>query len=233
MGKEIALTTVGMVMAECVQVGLMILGKAAMSHGMSNFVFVFYSNALASLILLPSSFLFHRSERPPLTFSIIFGYAGIYYSSPTLGTATLNLIPGLTFILAVDFRMEKLLLRSSSRQAKSLGTIASIVGAFIVEFSSVYVYRKLKQYCFIVTLQTAIVCLVMERDFSAWSFKLDVILVAVLYSAVFGSVFQLGVSTWCLHRRWPVFVSIFKPLEIIISVVMGVVFLGDTFCLGR
>ncbi|KAL4361014.1 hypothetical protein GQ457_04G020240 [Hibiscus cannabinus] len=117
-----------------------------MSRGMPNLVFVFYSNALASLILLPSSFLFHRypslfsipispffsdflllcrSHHPPLTFTIlcwffllgllgcvilmkiydcITGYAGIYYSSPTLATAMLNLIPGLTFILAVAFR---------------------------------------------------------------------------------------------------------------------------------
>ncbi|OMO78028.1 Drug/metabolite transporter [Corchorus capsularis] len=79
-----------------------------MAHGMSSLIFIFYSNALASLLLLPSSFLFHRSERPPLTFSIlcwlfllgllgifaqIFGYAGIYYSSPTLATAMVNLVP--------------------------------------------------------------------------------------------------------------------------------------------
>ncbi|KAE8653783.1 Nodulin MtN21 /EamA-like transporter family protein isoform 2 [Hibiscus syriacus] len=120
MGKEIALLMVGMVMAEWAQVELMIMGKAAMSHGMPNLVFVFYSNVLASLILLPSSFLFHRSHRPPLTFSIlcwffllgllgcfaqITGYAGIYYSSPTLVTAILNLIPGFTFILAVAFSL--------------------------------------------------------------------------------------------------------------------------------
>ncbi|KAI5573514.1 hypothetical protein BDE02_10G084400 [Populus trichocarpa] len=30
-----------------------------------------YSNALAPLILLPSSFFLHRSERPPLTFPIV------------------------------------------------------------------------------------------------------------------------------------------------------------------
>jgi precorrin-3B methylase len=35
----------------------------------------------------------------------IFGYAGINLSSATLGTAMLNLIPGLTFILAVAFRL--------------------------------------------------------------------------------------------------------------------------------
>lgn len=37
-------------------------------------------------------------------------------------------------------------------------------------------------YCFFVTLQSGIVCLVMERDLSDWSFKPYVRLVAVLYS---------------------------------------------------
>lgn len=59
MGK-VALPFVGMVMAEFAQVGLMIVGKEAMSKGMSNLVFIFYSNAFASLILLPSALLFHR-----------------------------------------------------------------------------------------------------------------------------------------------------------------------------
>lgn len=33
------------------------------------------------------------------------GYAGINYSSPTLSTAMLNLIPAFTFVLAVIFRL--------------------------------------------------------------------------------------------------------------------------------
>ncbi|PKI56231.1 hypothetical protein CRG98_023426 [Punica granatum] len=118
--KEIAGPTVGMVMAECAQVGLMIVSKAAMSRGMSNPIFIFYSNAFAALILLPASLLYHRrTQLPPLSFSVvsqlfllgllgclaqIFGYAGINYSSPTLGTAMLNLVPGFTFVLAIIFR---------------------------------------------------------------------------------------------------------------------------------
>lgn len=60
MGKVGLAPVIGMMMAECAQVGLMFAGRAAMSNGMSNLVFVFYSNALASLVLLPASFLFHR-----------------------------------------------------------------------------------------------------------------------------------------------------------------------------
>lgn len=70
MGKigVLSMPTVGMVMAECAQVGLMMFSKAAMSNGMSNLIFVFYSNALASLVLLPISFFFHRYS---LTFSAL------------------------------------------------------------------------------------------------------------------------------------------------------------------
>ncbi|XP_057948962.1 WAT1-related protein At3g28050-like [Malania oleifera] len=142
-----ALPFVGMVMAEVAQVGLMEVGKEAMNNGMSSLVFVLYSNALASLILLPCSFLFHRSDRPPVTFRLlcgffllgvlgcfaqVFGYAGINLSSPTLGTTMLNLIPAITFLLAIIFRMEKLEWRSSSSLAKFIGTLASVSGAFIV-----------------------------------------------------------------------------------------------------
>ncbi|KAJ4847067.1 hypothetical protein Tsubulata_015753 [Turnera subulata] len=301
--KAGALPYIGMVMAECAQVGLMIVSKVAMSDGMSSFIFVLYSNALASLILLPSSFLFHRSserQSPPLTASIlsgffllglfgclaqIFGYAGINLSSPTLGTAMLNLVPGFTFVLAAIFRMEKLDWRSSSTVAKSLGTIVSIAGAFIVTYykgiplasfpsssnssshplllqqsnwvvgglflaadcvmASAFLIVQaliLKKYpmelivvffyCFFVTILSTIVCLVIERDSTAWSVKPRIRLLAVLYSGIFGSAFQVGVSTWCLHRTGPVFVSMFKPLGIVIAAAVGVIFSGDTLYLG-
>lgn len=51
--------------------------------------------------------------------------------------------------------------------------------------------------------------------------------------AVFGSAFQVGVCTWCLQRTGPVFVAMFKPLGIVISALVGIIFLGDTIYLGR
>ncbi|KAG8653993.1 hypothetical protein MANES_05G089500v8 [Manihot esculenta] len=299
MELKVALPFVGMVMAECAQVGLIVVSKAAMSKGMSSFIFVCYSNALASLILLPSSLLLHRSQRPPLTFSIIcgffllglfgclaqfFGYAGINLSSPTLGTAMLNLVPGFTFMLAVALRMEKVDWRTSRTLAKAMGTIVSIGGAFILTYyrgppvlmtlsslnaspqrfmqlsnwviggsllavdcvmASAWIIIQaliLKKYpaelivvffyCFFVTILSAIVCVVVERDPFAWSLKPNIRLAAVLYSGVFGSAFQVGITTWCLRQTGPVFVSMFKPLGIVIAAVAGVIFLGDTLYLG-
>ncbi|KAJ4729168.1 WAT1-related protein [Melia azedarach] len=137
-----------MVSMECINVSLNTLFKAATLKGMSYHVFIVYVYAVAALVLLPAPFFSRRSTvLPPLSFSIlckigllsliggssqIMGYTGINYSSPTLSSAISNLTPAFTFILAIVFRMEKLAFRKSSSQAKVLGTIVSIAGAFIV-----------------------------------------------------------------------------------------------------
>ncbi|CAI0379679.1 unnamed protein product [Linum tenue] len=289
---------VAMVMAECAQVGLMIVSKEAMSQGMSSFIFVLYSNSLACLVLLPASLIYHRSGRPPLTWSIIsgffvlglfgflaqaFGYTGINLSSPTLATAILNLVPGFTFILAVTFRLEKLDWKATGSIAKVVGTVVSMAGAFTMTFykgthlvhsppgftnrllsqqsdwvlagsflgmdcvvTSAFVIIQaliLKKYpaelilvffyCFFVAILSIIVCLVAERDITAWTLKPSIRWTAVLYSGIFGSAFQVGIGTWCLCRTGPVFVSMFKPIGIVIAAAVGVICFGDTLYLGR
>ncbi|KAL6983635.1 hypothetical protein U1Q18_017015 [Sarracenia purpurea var. burkii] len=143
---EDALPILGMLCAQLIQVGLIVAIKEATSTGMSKFTFIFYSNALAALVLLPTSFVVHRSNRPPITFSLlckffllalfgcvaqITGNAAIQITPVSFTSAMLNLIPGFTFILAVIFRMEEVDYRSSSTLAKSIGTLVSIIGALI------------------------------------------------------------------------------------------------------
>ncbi|KAI7747000.1 hypothetical protein M8C21_011755 [Ambrosia artemisiifolia] len=141
---------IGMVLVQTAQVLLLTVSKVAIADGMSNYSFVFYSNALASLVLLPLSLIFfHRSvNRPAISFIVVFGffvvgilgflsqiigYIGISYSSATLATILFNLIPGFTFILAIICRMETIQFGSSSTQAaKFIGTVVSVAGAIMV-----------------------------------------------------------------------------------------------------
>ncbi|GMI98430.1 Usually multiple acids move in and out Transporters 41 [Hibiscus trionum] len=101
-----------------------------------------------ALLLLPAPFFSYRFRvLPPLRFPLlrkigilavigiscqIMGYTSIIYSSPTLSFAISNLTPAFTFILAILFRMEKVVWNSSSSKAKVMGTIISITGAFVV-----------------------------------------------------------------------------------------------------
>ncbi|GAA0145311.1 hypothetical protein LIER_36106 [Lithospermum erythrorhizon] len=294
-----SLPYIGMILSQCAQVGLIILSKQAMASGMTNFTFVFYSNALATLILLPS-FFFYRS-RPPLNFQLICrffllgilgcsaqltGYAGIKYTNASFASTMLNLIPGFTFILAIIFRLEKVDWRSASTLAKSIGTVVSIVGAFIVTLykgpellnvlssvKSLHPFLSLPQsdwvigglflavdcvaasaflivqasilksypaeliivcfYCLFAAILSAVVSIFIGGGLGAWSLLPTTRWLTVLYSGVLGSAFQVGVSTWCVQKKGPVFVAMFHPLGIVIAAILGISFLGDILYLGR
>lgn len=288
-----------MVMLEFVDTALNVISKAAMSKGMSHFVFVVYSNALATLIMFLSSFFFYRTKRPPLTYSLLCKFfllslvgitvmqncvfTGVNYSSPTLASATVQVVPAFTFLLAVILRMEKLDLRSSISRIKIMGTVVSITGAMIIIFYkgppigattfpsnpdpvltakkswviggfflatasfSLSIFTTFQAailegypsemtivsfYCLFGTIQCAIVSLIAEKNPNAWKLKPDIELVSVIYSAVFGNVVTYSVMTWCIHKKGPVFVAMFKPLGIAIAAFLSVIFLGDTLHVG-
>ncbi|QCD90600.1 WAT1-related protein [Vigna unguiculata] len=146
-GRGKLLPFLGMLLAMLTQSGSMVVIKFAMTDGINKYVMVVYSMALSSFFLLPFALFQHRSEGPPLTFSAlcsflllalfvssaqIMSYIGIELSSPTLASAILNLVPAFTFVLALIFRMEKVEWRNFSSEAKVLGTVVSISGAFVV-----------------------------------------------------------------------------------------------------
>ncbi|KAK1438849.1 hypothetical protein QVD17_04661 [Tagetes erecta] len=291
-----------MVAVECGEVGMITLGKAAMNNGLSNLVYVVYYNGLGTLILLPN-FIIHscRSNRPPLTLSVLsklFGlgllgicllqvsaYAGINYSSPTLASALGNLIPAFTFLFAIVFRIEKFDIRKSASQAKALGTIVAITGAFVMTFYqgpplfnttpdhelnknllssqqsnwilggllititcicssswNVFQTATVKEYpdevtvvflfCCFGTLQCAIFTLLYERNIDVWILDDRTEWVSIVFAAIFGTAIRNSLITWCLRKKGPVFVSMFKPISVVIAVIMGIMFLGDILHLG-
>ncbi|XP_057463953.1 WAT1-related protein At5g40240-like isoform X2 [Actinidia eriantha] len=140
-----ALPLAAMISVECTAVGLSTLSKAAMTKGMSTYVFIVYYNALSTIILFP--FIVSRKKRASLTISLVcrffllsllgslaqmLGYTGLKFGSPTLSHAMSNLIPVFTYLLAIIFSMEDFDFGSSSGVAKLLGALVSVLGAFII-----------------------------------------------------------------------------------------------------
>lgn len=163
-----------MVIMEGCTIGLTISAKTAMSNGMSPFVFIVYTNALASLILLPYSFIFHRDRReqgvrwtPGLLLRFFFlgltgitatqylAFIGLDYSSPILVCAMGHLIPAFSFLLAIIRRNITLDWRRSSIRAKTVGTLITVIAAVLVTLYKGPVVRKssasfhVKQHLFI------------------------------------------------------------------------------------
>ncbi|RYR54692.1 hypothetical protein Ahy_A06g029996 isoform F [Arachis hypogaea] len=93
-----------MVAVECFSVGSSVLFKAATEKGLSYYVFIAYSYAISTFILLlPFPFIFFTTRSSGLpTFKA--SLVGLEFSSPTLASALSNLIPAFTYVLAILFR---------------------------------------------------------------------------------------------------------------------------------
>ncbi|GER40334.1 nodulin MtN21 /EamA-like transporter family protein [Striga asiatica] len=92
--------------------------------------------------------LFSRKIRPKMTKSIFFKIlvlaflepvldqnlygVAIQYTSATFAAASVNVLPSITFIMAVIFRMEKVNLKKTSSVAKVIGTLITVTGAMVM-----------------------------------------------------------------------------------------------------
>ncbi|KAG6618181.1 hypothetical protein I3843_13G015000 [Carya illinoinensis] len=128
--------------------GMNIISKVSLSRGMSHYVLVVYRHAFATAAIAPFAFMFERKKQPRITFPVFmqifvlallgpvidqnFYYAGLKFTSPTFSCAISNMLPAMTFVMAVIFRMEKLNLRKVRCQAKMVGTIVTVAGAMLM-----------------------------------------------------------------------------------------------------
>ncbi|XP_076896956.1 WAT1-related protein At5g40240-like [Bidens hawaiensis] len=292
-----------MLMITSLDMAVLTIVKSAMNDGMDGIIYIIYRNSLGTLILLPF-FILHilrNVDRPPLTIRILFRFfilgllgiclfellsnLGVSYSSPTMASAISNLSPGVTFLIAVFFRMEKLDIRSSNSIAKLLGTIMAISGAMVfIFYQGPKIFQRVGSSsspdqlaltqpsewilgglliitggffgCIWSVLQTAttreypdhqtivffyclfgiIQCIALSpflvQNRSAWVLQHGHGVIVIVLGAVYSVVCRINALTWCLEKKGPVFVATFSPLSIVISVIMGIIFLDDSLYLG-
>ncbi|GAV83430.1 EamA domain-containing protein [Cephalotus follicularis] len=128
--------------------GMNIITKVSLNRGMSHYVLVVYRHAIATAVIAPFALFLERKKQPKITFPIFiqlfvlgllgpvidqnFYYAGLKYTSPTFSCAMSNMLPAMTFVLAVIFRMEKIHLKKVRCQAKIIGTLVTVAGAMLM-----------------------------------------------------------------------------------------------------
>ncbi|XP_075655861.1 protein WALLS ARE THIN 1-like [Castanea sativa] len=125
-----------------------IILRAALNMGVSKLVFPLYRNIIALLALAPFAYFLEKKDGPPLTTKILvqfflLGFVGITCNqglyllgldntSPTFASATENIVPAVTFLMAVVLRIEQIHLNRKDGIAKVVGTIASVAGASVI-----------------------------------------------------------------------------------------------------
>ncbi|KAL2928787.1 hypothetical protein RDABS01_028537 [Bienertia sinuspersici] len=85
--------------------------------------------------------------------------------------------------------------------------------------------------CFFETIVASIVTFIAENDTSVWTPNIGIEWISILIGALDVGVVNT-VHTWACRVKGPLFVVMFKPLQMIIAVLMGVSFLGDVLHIG-
>ncbi|KAI3834153.1 hypothetical protein MKW98_018203 [Papaver atlanticum] len=127
-----------------------IIAKLALNVGMNPFVLIAYRQIFSTVMIAPLAMYFEWGKMPKLTMKIFwqlflcsligatasqcFYYVGLKYSTATIACALENLIPAITFLMAIPFKMEKIGVKKLQEQAKILGTIICVGGAMIMTF---------------------------------------------------------------------------------------------------
>ncbi|KAH1125525.1 hypothetical protein AAZX31_06G117300 [Glycine max] len=244
-----------MVIMEGWTIGLTIFAKTAITNGMSPLVFIVYTNALATIILFPCSFLTHqedRKERPSFTFSLFmrflflgfigitmtqaFLFLGLSYSSPILVCAMGHLIPTFNFLLSVIFRKTEMNLRSPGMQVQLIGILVSIMGAVVAEFfkgplvrpsSHDHLKHANKQY--LVFSSTPEFWVLGGALLAASFFSLSIF---NLFQALVGGVIRPNIHVWFTRIKGPLYVPLFKPFGIAFATTFALCFFSNSLHYG-
>ncbi|KAL2228137.1 WAT1-related protein At5g07050 [Sesamum indicum] len=128
--------------------GMNIITKVSLNRGMSHYVLVVYRHAFATAVIAPFALVLERKVRPKITFMIFmqmfvlgllgpvidqnFYYVGLKFTSPTFSCAMSNMLPAMTFVMAVLCRMEILDMKKLRCQAKVVGTVVTVAGAMLM-----------------------------------------------------------------------------------------------------
>ncbi|XP_052171079.1 WAT1-related protein At3g30340-like [Diospyros lotus] len=125
-----------------------ILLKKVVDNGMNHLVVITYRQSISTIFLAPIVYFSERNSRPKLALRILcllflsaivgasltqyFFLLGIQYTSATFSCAFINMVPVITFIMALPFRLEKVNIKASSGRAKVVGTLVCLGGVMIL-----------------------------------------------------------------------------------------------------
>ncbi|KAK7820595.1 WAT1-related protein At4g08300 [Quercus suber] len=128
--------------------GMYIISLVSLKRGMSHYVLSVYRHVVALVLIAPFAIVLERKIRPKMTLPIFLrilalGFLepvldqncynlGMKYTSATFASATVNMLPAITFIMALIFRLETVNFKKFHSAAKVVGTAITVVGAMVM-----------------------------------------------------------------------------------------------------
>ncbi|XP_058077962.1 WAT1-related protein At4g08300-like isoform X5 [Magnolia sinica] len=235
-----------MVLAEVGYTFLNLFSEASFKHGMNPHVYVTYRQLVAGVFVFPFAYFLEKKIRPKLTLSLFLEIsllsllgislapnmysASLRYTSPTFAASIANIVPSLTFLLAVLLRLEGLD-RSTRGMAKIVGTLVSLVGVMIMTLYRGPVLRNLGHALVHVQGSTTIKENWIKGPILIIGYCISASLWFLMQGVVVsGLIFYI--QLWCTKEKGPVFITTFNPLAALLIALLAYFALGEKLHMG-
>lgn len=103
-------------------------------------------------------------------------------------------------------------------------------GPLLLEYPSKLLNTTLQ--CIFASIQSFIIALVLERDFSRWKLAGGVSLFSVLFTGIVVAAISYYLQIWVIEKKGPVFLSMSMPLSLVFTMVIASFLLGEDVSLG-
>jgi drug/metabolite transporter (DMT)-like permease len=87
--------------------------------------------------------------------------------------------------------------------------------------------------CVFSTVQSFVVAVAAERNFSRWQLRPDISLLAIVYAGFVVAGVSYYLQAWCMEMKGPVFFAVWTPLCFVLTIFCSSFFLGEIVHLGR
>ncbi|XP_041011067.1 WAT1-related protein At4g08300-like [Juglans microcarpa x Juglans regia] len=128
--------------------GMYIISMVSLKRGMSHYILATYRHVVATIVIAPFAIVLERKIRPKMTWPIFLRivllgflepvldqnlyFLGMKYTSATFASATVNMLPAITFVMAIIFRLETVNFKKLHSTAKVVGTVVTVMGAMVM-----------------------------------------------------------------------------------------------------
>ncbi|XP_062187651.1 WAT1-related protein At5g64700-like isoform X2 [Phragmites australis] len=103
-------------------------------------------------------------------------------------------------------------------------------GPLLLEYPSKLLNTTLQ--CVFASVQSFVIALVLERDFSRWKLAGGVSLASVLFTGIVVAAISYYLQIWVIEKKGPVFLSMSMPLSLIFTMAIASFLLGEDVSLG-
>ncbi|OIV97933.1 hypothetical protein TanjilG_12690 [Lupinus angustifolius] len=150
----------GMVSLQFGYSGMYIITMVSFKHGMSHWILSVYRHVIAAILIIPFALVLERKIRPKMTLPIFLrivalGFLepvldqnlynmGMKMTSTTFASATTNVLPAITFVMALIFRLETVNMKKFHSVAKLIGTAITVSGAMVMTLYKGPAFRIIK-----------------------------------------------------------------------------------------